>query len=92
MGTEGAGPAGLSGAQIWLTRQPGCDSDHDSSALPLDRIKDWSTCIVPDPRHGGLRGVFSLPAPSHSLAVAAETAEPDGALRALTAASKLSYK
>ena len=33
-----------------------------------------------------------LPALSHNLGVAVEAVEPAGALRALTAASKLSYK
>lgn len=63
-GTEDGGPAGPKGeAEIWLTRQPGCDGDQDSCSLALDRTK-----------------------------VAVETAEPAGARRALTAASKLSYK
>lgn len=52
-GTEGGGPAGSSGAEIWLTRQPGCDSGQDSCSLALGRTEDGSTHAASDPRHGG---------------------------------------
>lgn len=52
-GTEGGGSAGPSGAEIWLTRQPGRDSDQDSCSLALDRTEDWSARAASDPRHGG---------------------------------------
>lgn len=52
-GTEDGGPAGSSGAEIWLTRQSGCDGGQDSCSLALDRTEDGSTHAASDPRHGG---------------------------------------
>jgi len=53
LGIEGGGPAGSSGAETRLTRQPGCDSDQHSCSLALDRTQDWSTHAASDPRHRG---------------------------------------
>lgn len=53
LGTEGGGPAGPSGAEIWLARQQGCESDEDSCSLALDRTEDWRARVASDPRHGG---------------------------------------